>query len=156
MSQVSIRRAAKADAPVILALLRELAAFEKLLETFRLDEAAVARDLLGENAAAHCDIAWLDGEAAGLAVWFPTYASFRARRGLYIEDLYVRPALRGRGIGRALLANLAREDIGWIKWTVLDWNAPAIGFYDRIGAQPVQNWITYQLECEPMKKLGEI
>lgn len=156
MSQVSIRRAAKADAPVILALLRELAVFEKLLETFRTDEAAVTRDLMGENAAAHCDLAWLDGEAAGLAIWFPAYASFRARRGLYIEDLYVRPAFRGRGIGRALLAHLARQPgVGWIKWAVLDWNAEAIGFYERIGARRVEHWLTYALEGEAMQRLSQ-
>ena len=156
MSQVSIRRAAKADAPVILTLLRELAVFEKLLETFRLDEAAVTRDLMGENAAAHCDLAFLDGEVAGLAVWYRAYASFRARRGLYIEDLYVRPAFRGRGLGRALLAHLARETgAGWMKWTVLDWNVDAIGFYERIGARPVEQWLTYALEGEAMTWLNQ-
>jgi GNAT superfamily N-acetyltransferase len=158
MSEISIRRAAKDDAPVILALLRELAVFEKLESVFRLNETLVHRDLLGEDPAARCDIAFADGEAAGVAVWYWLYGSFRAWRGLFVEDLYVRPQFRGRGVGGALFAHLARQaqDVGagWMEWKVLDWNKPAIDFYHAIGARPVEDWLTYRLEGDAMKRLG--
>src|ERR1700760_1067689 len=148
MSEFSIRRAASGDAPLILALLRELAVYEKLQDRFHLTEAGVARDMMGQNAAAHCDLAFVNGEAAGLVVWYWTYKSFRAKRGLFLEDLYVRPAFRGRGLGKALLAHLAgeaaRAGAGWMEWLVLDWNAPAIAFYESIGARPVTEWLTYR------------
>src|SRR3954466_15665004 len=104
----TIRRAGAGDEGTIVALLRELAAYEKLEANFHLSAAQAGRDLLGPRAAAHCDLIFRDDEAVGVAVWFWIYASFRARRGLFVEDLYVRPGQRGRGLGRALLAHLAR------------------------------------------------
>ena len=157
MSEISIRQAAKADAPVILALLRELAVFEKLEQIFALTEALILRDMLGEDPAAHCEIAVVDGQPAGLAVWYWLYGSFRARRGLYVEDLYVRPQFRGQGAGMALLAHLARQGAqagaGWMEWKVLDWNSRALDFYRSIGARPVEGWRTYRLEGEAMRLL---
>jgi GNAT superfamily N-acetyltransferase len=158
MSEISIRHAAKADATVILGLLRELAVVEKLEHIFALNEALILRDMLGEDPAAHCEIAVVDGQPAGLAVWYWLYGSFRAWRGLYVEDLYVRPQFRGRGAGLALLAHLARHGAqagaGWMEWKVLDWNARALDFYRSIGARPVEDWLTYRLEGEAMRRLN--
>lgn len=157
MTEVSIRRAAKSDAPLILTLLRELATFEKLVNEFRLTEELIVRDMLDENAVARCEIAYADGTAVGLAVWYWVYKSFRAQRGLFVEDLYVRPDCRGRSYGRALLVHLARDaaaaGAGWMEWLVLDWNAPAVAFYKRIGAGPVENWLAYRLEAEAITRL---
>jgi GNAT superfamily N-acetyltransferase len=158
MTDFSIRRAAKADAPVILALLGELAAYEKLTDKFQLTETLIMRDLLDGAAVAYCDIAFWRGEPAGLSVWYWIYRSFRAQRGLFVEDLYVRPQFRGRGFGRALLGHLARSaaeaGAGWMEWLVLDWNTPSIAFYKSLGAAPVKDWIGYRLEGEAMTGLA--
>ncbi len=156
MSDFLIRPAAAGDAAAIVALLRELAAYEKLLDRFHLTEDAVRRDMLG-GAPCGCDLAFADGEPAGLASWFWTYKSFRAMRGLFVEDLYVRPAFRGRGLGRALLAHLAqrtRDADGFLEWQVLDWNAPSIAFYRSLGAAPVEEWLNYRLEGEALQALA--
>lgn len=153
MSDFSIRTATRADVPAVFALLRELADYEKLRPDFKLDEAAVERDMLG--AACHSDLVLADGEAVGLATWYWIYKSFAAKRGIYLEDLYVRPAFRGRGIGRALLAYLAaKADGGYMDWQVLDWNAPSIAFYKSLGAAPQDSWINYRLKGDALRKLA--
>jgi GNAT superfamily N-acetyltransferase len=158
MTDLSIRRAAITDAPVILALLRELADYEKLLDRFRLDEALVVRNMLGGDAVAQCEIAFVGDQPAGLALWFWTYKSFRASRGIFLEDLYVRPQWRGRGIGKALLAELARAGGAaggtFMEWFVLDWNAPAIDFYRGIGARTMDDWRICRLDGDALKGLG--
>ena len=155
MNEFSIRPATKTDASVIVALIRELADYEKLQAGFALDEVAAARDMLGH--ACSTELAFVDGAAAGIAAWFWTYKSFGAARGVYVEDLYVRPAFRGRGLGRALLAHLAAQAAavdGFMEWQVLDWNAPSIAFYESLGARPRESWIHYRLAGEPLKRLA--
>ncbi len=159
MSQLTIRPAGPADISLVFTLLHELAAYEKLLDRFDLTEAAVLRDMLGPDAVCHCALAF-EGEApAGLVTWFWTYKSFRARRGLYLEDLFVRPQFRGRGHGRTLLSWLAGQVAGvggcCMEWQVLDWNRPSIDFYDRLGGKPLQEWITYRLDGEALNKLAQ-
>jgi GNAT superfamily N-acetyltransferase len=155
MSDFSIRAAAAADAQAIVSLLRELAEYEKLENGFLLDDAAAARDMLG--AACHSELVFVDGAAVGIAAWFWIYRSFGAARGVYVEDLYVRPRFRGRGLGRALLAHLAAKAHavgGFLEWQVLDWNAPSIEFYKSLGASPRDNWINYRLMGEALRKLA--
>ena len=155
MKDFSIRPATAADAPTVVALIRELADYEKLEAGFALDEAAVVRDMLG--AACHTELAFVDGVAAGIAAWFWIYKSFGAARGVYVEDLYVRPGFRKRGLGRALLAHLAAKAHavdGFMEWQVLDWNAPSIAFYESLGARPRDSWINYRLMGEALKRLA--
>ena len=155
MRDFSIRAARPSDSPFIVSLLRELAEYEKLLDCFLLTEEQVRRDMLG--AVCHTDLAIMDGAAVGIAAWFWIYKSFGAARGVYIEDLYVRPAFRGRGIGRALLAHLAGKAAavdGFMEWQVLDWNTPSIAFYKSLGASPRDSWINYRLIGESLRKLA--
>jgi len=153
MSDVIIRPATAQDAGQILALLRELADYEKLLDQFHVTEDAIRRDMLGN--ACDCDLAFVDGRAAGIVTSFKTYKSFRARRGVFIEDLYVRPEFRGRGLGKRLLAHLAaRAGDGFLEWQVLDWNRPSIDFYKSLGAGLIPEWITCRLEGAALKGLA--
>lgn len=155
MSDFAIRAAEAADAPEIVGLLRELAAYEKLLDGFTLGEDAVRRDMLGD--ACRCDLAFAGGKPAGIATWFWTYKSFGARRGLFVEDLYVRSDFRGQGLGRMLLAHLAakaRDANGFLEWQVLDWNAPSIAFYKSLGARPLEQWLNYRLEGDSLERLA--
>jgi GNAT superfamily N-acetyltransferase len=154
MSDFVIRAAAPSDAAAIVLLLRELAAYEKLLDHFTLTEAEAARDMVG--GAYHCDLVFRDGEPVGIATWYWAYKSFRARRGLFVEDLFVRPTSRGRGVGKALLVHLAakaREAGGFMEWQVLDWNTPSIAFYKSLGAKPWENWLIYRLEGDALESL---
>ena len=154
MSDFVLRAAQPPDAPLILALLKELADYEKA-PFFSLTEQAVGRDMFG--AACHCDLAFREGEPAGIATWLWTYKSFRARRGLFVEDLYVRPAYRGQGAGTALLAHLAakaKDAAGFLEWQVLDWNSRAISFYKMLGAQPGAQWLNYRLDGEALERLA--
>jgi GNAT superfamily N-acetyltransferase len=155
MSDFVIRAAMLSDAAAIVSLLKELADYEKLLEHFTLTQDQVARDMLG--GACHCDLAFQDGEPVGIATWYWTYKSFRARRGLFVEDLYVRPSARGRGLGKGLLIHLAakaRDAGGFLEWQVLDWNAPSIAFYKSLGAKPWENWLIYRLEGDALERLN--
>lgn len=154
MTDLTIRTAKPSEAPAILALLRELADYEKAPE-FSLNEEAVLRDMFG--AACHCELAFRGDDCVGIAAWFWIYKSFRGRRGLYVEDLYVRPSHRGRGAGKALLAHLAakaRQANGFLEWQVLDWNSRAIAFYESLGATPVAEWRNYRLEGDALEALA--
>lgn len=155
MGEFSIRAALVSNSHLVVLLLRELADYEKLLDRFSLTEEEVKRDMMG--AACHCDLAYAGDQAAGLVCWYWTYKSFGARRGLFIEDLYVRPQFRGQGLGKALLAWLAakaREAGGFLEWQVLDWNTPSIDFYKSLGARPVGQWLNYRLEGESLERLA--
>jgi GNAT superfamily N-acetyltransferase len=153
MPDFTIRKAGENDAPQILALIGALAAYEKI--TIRLTEEAVHRDMLGT--ACHCDLAFDGTQAVGIATWYWTYKTFGARRGLFVEDLYVHEAWRGRGLGRALLSHLAAratEAGGFLEWQVLDWNAQAIRFYESLGAKPLSQWLNYRLDGEALQRLA--
>jgi GNAT superfamily N-acetyltransferase len=141
---LSIRRARTDEAGVVLTLVQELAEYEKLLHEVQATEADIGAVLFGGNPRLFCEIAEWEGEPVGFAVWFFNFSTFSGRAGIYLEDLFVRPAHRGRGIGKALLAYLARECVtnGWarLQWAVLDWNAPSIEFYKSLGAVLVDDW----------------
>ena len=141
---VLIRRARPDEAALVLTLVRELADYEKLLHEVVATEAEIAEALFGANPRLYCDIAEWNGEVAGFAVWFANFSTFAGRHGIYLEDLFVRPPLRGNGIGKALLAHLANECVAnnWsqLQWAVLDWNAPSIAFYRSIGAEIKGEW----------------
>jgi GNAT superfamily N-acetyltransferase len=139
-----IRRARPDEAGLVLSLVRELAEYEKLLHEVEATEAMIAEALFGANPRVFCDLAEWDGEVAGFAVWFVNFSTFSGRAGIYLEDLFVRPMLRGKGIGKALLAYLARECVAneWsrLQWSVLDWNTPSIEFYKSLGAVMLDEW----------------
>ena len=158
MSDLVIRPAVPADAGLIMGFIRELAEYERLSHAVEATEADIARDLFAPAPRAYCDIAEAAGEPIGFALWFYNYSTFKGRAGIYLEDLYVRPKARGRGAGRALLRRLARrcvdEGLGRLEWAVLDWNAPAIGFYDALGAEALDDWIVRRLAGEALAKLA--
>lgn len=144
-----IRFATEADVPLILRFIRELAEYERLRHECVATEEQVRATLFGEKAYAEVIIAEEDGEPAGFALFFHSYSTFLAKPGVYLEDLYVRPELRGRGIGKALLmrlAAIARErNCGRLEWAVLNWNEPAIEFYKSLGARPLTEWTVFRL-----------
>ena len=158
MTTTVIRPAVDADAPVILDFIRELAEYERLLHEVKTTLDDVRALLFCAAPRAFCDIAEVGGEAVGFALWFYSVSTFEGRHGLYLEDLFVRPARRGGGVGKALLAHLARrcrdEGLPRLEWSVLDWNAPAIAFYDSIGATAKTEWITRRLAGEALAKLA--
>ena len=156
-SQVVVRPATPDDAGLILRLIRELAEFERALHEVRATEDSLRATLFAPTPAAFCHIAEYDGQAAGFAVWFLNYSTWLGGHGLYLEDLYVREEVRGKGVGIALLAELAGicVDRGYprLEWSVLDWN-PARGFYESIGATAMTDWIPYRLTGERLQKIA--
>ena len=153
--------AVEADVPVILDLIRDLAEYEKLSDQVTATEADIARSLFGEPPRAEAVIARLGDEPIGFALFFHNYSTFLGRPGLYLEDLYVQPAFRGRGFGRRLLVHLARIAVdrgcGRFEWSVLDWNEPAIAAYRRAGAEPLDEWTVYRLTGDALRRLaGEV
>ena len=140
----TLRSATVADVPLILSLIQDLAIYEKLSAECVATEAALARTLFGDAPAAQVVIADVDGEPAGFALYFFNYSTFLAKPGLYLEDLFVKPAHRGRGVGKALLLHLAKianaRGCGRMEWSVLGWNEPAKGFYRRLGAALLDDW----------------
>lgn len=155
---VTLRAAAPADVPTILAFIRELAAYEKLEHQVTATEALLAEHLFGARPAAEVVIAEVDGAPVGFALFFQNYSTFLGRPGLFLEDLFVRPEARGRGIGRALLVHLAtiavQRGAGRFDWNVLDWNEPAIGFYKRLGAEVLPDWRTCRVTGEALERLA--
>jgi GNAT superfamily N-acetyltransferase len=144
-----IRPATPADVPAVAALIRALAEYEKLADHVSFDEAKLADHLFGPRPYAECLIAEHAGEAVGFALFFHNYSTFLGKPGIYLEDLFVLPEHRGRGLGKGLLAAIGelavQRDCGRIEWSVLDWNTPAIGFYESLGAKPVGGWTVYRL-----------
>lgn len=157
---LSLRPATRADSPLILAFIRELAAFEHLSAEVTATAARIEATLFpaGGPPAAECLLAFEDGEPAGFAVFFATYSTFRAQPGLHLEDLFVRPERRGRGIGRALLLQVARlahaRGCGRLEWSVLDWNQRAIDFYARLGARRLPEWQLCRVEGDALARLA--
>lgn len=158
MAELSIRRAQPGDEALVRTLLRELADYEKLLDVFHITEEVVRRDYLGPQPLVQCELAFAGDAPVGVMTWYWTYSSFAAKRSIYLEDLFVRPSVRGKGHGKALLVHLARTGAAVgahrVEWSVLDWNKPSIEFYDSLGARPVQGWYVYRLEGEALKTLG--
>ena len=159
MPDVSILPATEADIPSILSLIKELAEYEKLAHQVSATEASLRATLFGPRPYAQTLIARFNGEVAGQAIFFHTYSTFMAKPGIYIEDIYVRVPLRGKGIGKALLCEVAKiarqRNCGRIEWSVLDWNQPAIDFYKRIGAAPLDEWTMFRLDEAGIAKLAE-
>jgi GNAT superfamily N-acetyltransferase len=141
---LTIRRPRPGEAGLVLSLVRQLAEYEKLLHEVEATEAMIDVALFGSNPRVFCEIAEWDNEPAGFAVWFIDFSTFSGRSGIYLEDLFVGPAHRGKGIGKALLAHLAKACVanGWsrLQWSVLDWNTPSIEFYKSLGAVSMDDW----------------
>ena len=156
---LAIREAARADAPLIVKLVRELAAYEREPDAARATVADVERALFGPHPKVHALIAEWNGAAAGFAVYFFNFSTWTGRHGVYLEELYVRDSARGRGIGKALLVRLARiaraNDCARVEWSVLDWNEPAIGFYKSLGAAPMDAWTVYRVEGDALARLAD-
>lgn len=157
-AQVRVRPATADDAALILAFIQALAEYEKLAHEAQATLADIRRDLFGDQPRAFCDIAEIDGNPVGFALWFYNYSTFRGRAGIWLEDLFVKPEARGAGAGKALLAGLARrcvaEDLGRLEWSVLDWNAPSIAFYDSLGALAMDEWTTRRMEGDALQRLA--
>jgi len=159
MTDLTIRFAGPDDAPQILAFIRELAEYERLAHEVVADEAQLRATLFGVRPAAEVLIAELASEAVGFALFFPNYSTFLAQPGLYLEDLFVRPAARSRGVGGALMAACARiaveRNYGRFEWSVLDWNEPALTFYAALGARALSDWTGHRLVGAPLAALAE-
>lgn len=156
---LTIRSARPGEAGLVLAFIRELAAFERLAHEVEASQADIAAALFGERPRVFAEIAEWSGEPAGFALWFYNFSTFRGRHGIYLEDLFVRPAYRGHGIGRALLQRLAQrcvaEGLGRLEWWVLDWNEPALRFYRSLGAVPMDEWTVQRVAGEALERLAE-
>lgn len=153
-----VRPAQPGDAPLIHALIVELAAYEKLADQVDARIADIDAALFGADARVFADIAEVDGVPIGMALWFYNFSTFVGRHGIWLEDLFVRPDSRGSGAGKALLARLARrcvdEGLGRLEWWVLDWNTPALGFYARLGAEAQRDWTVQRLSGAALVELG--
>ncbi len=159
---IAIRPATPADLPLILAFVRELAAYERALDAVVATEEALGRHLFGDGVGrgpvAECLLGEVDGEAQGFALFFHNFSTWRGAPGLYLEDLFVRPSARRRGLGRALLSALARVALARgchrFEWSVLDWNAPAIDFYRALGAVAQSEWTTFRVTGDALHALA--
>lgn len=154
-----LRPATPADVPLILSFIRELAEYEKLSHECHATEEKLHATLFGPRPFAEVILAYQNAEPAGFALFFHNYSTWLAKPGIYLEDLYIRPHLRGKGLGKALLLRLAQiakeRDCGRIEWSVLDWNTPSINFYKSLGAVPMDEWTTFRLNEAAIAKLAE-
>lgn len=153
-----VRQARVTDAAQIVQFIAALAAYEKLSHEAKASQTDIERDLFGADPRVFCEIAEWDGQPVGLALWFYTYSTFQGRHGIWLEDLFVDPAMRGKGIGKAMLANLAQrcvaEGLGRFEWWVLDWNEPSIEFYKAQGGVMQDEWTKVRVEGAALRALG--
>lgn len=158
MSAATLRAATREDVPLITQLIKELAEYEQLAHTCVADEESVAENIFGERPAAEVVLAFIGDEPAGFALYFENYSTHLSRRGMHLEDLYVREHLRGRGVGKLLLSKLAsiavERGYGRMEWAVLRWNESAIRVYDAIGAEPLSGWLTYRLSGDSLQRVA--
>ena len=156
--RLRLRPATQADAALVMSFIRDLAEYEKLLDDVIATPDDIAKALFAPQPKVFCDIAEWDGAPAGFALWFYNFSTFRGRHGIYLEDLFVKPAFRGHGLGKALLVNLARravrEGCARVEWSVLDWNEPSIKFYKSLGAVPMDEWTIFRLTGDALQLLG--
>ena len=159
IAALEIRNATEADVSLILRFIRDLARYEKLEHKVVVTEESLRRTLFGNPRFAEVIFASVDGVEVGFALFFHNYSTFLGQPGIYLEDLFVDPQMRGRGVGKALLAHLARlakeRGCGRLEWAVLDWNTPSIEFYKSLGAVPLDDWITFRLIGEALEKLAK-
>jgi len=157
-SPVVVRRARPGEAGLVLDFVKQLAVYEKLESEVEATEAMLDAALFGPAPRVHCDFAEVDGAVVGFALWFYNFSTFKGRHGIYLEDLFVDPAVRGRGVGKALLRHLARrcldEGLGRFEWWVLDWNAPSIAFYRSLGAVAMDEWTVFRVTGDALVKLA--
>lgn len=154
----AIRRVVPGDVPALVGLIFELAGYERAADQCHITVDRLRDSLFADSPALFAHVAEVDGEVVGCALWFLNYSTWRGGHGIYLEDLYVRPGMRGRGLGKALLTALARECVehGYhrLEWSVLDWNTPGIDFYKSLGAFPMDGWTTYRLTDDALRELG--
>ena len=159
IAPLSIRAARPGEAALALQFVRELAEYEKLTHEMEATEAMIDGALFGPSPRVSCDFAEWNGEAVGFALWFLNFSTFSGRAGIYLEDLFVRPAFRGRGIGKALMAHLARTCVenGWarLQWSVLDWNTPSIEFYKSLGGVMLDEWTGVRVSGDALARLAK-
>lgn len=157
---VSIRSATSADLPLIADLIRALAGYEKLADEVRFDEAVLGEKLFGPRPYAEVLIGEVDGAPRGFALFFHNFSTFEGKPGIYLEDLFVMPEARGVGLGKALLAELAKltveRDCARLEWAVLDWNAPSIGFYQALGARLMDEWTVMRVDGQALGALATL
>ena len=158
-ASLAIRAARPGEAALALQFVRELAEYEKLTHEMEATEAMIDGALFGPSPRVSCDFAEWNGEAVGFALWFLNFSTFSGRAGIYLEDLFVRPAFRGRGIGKALMAHLARTCVenGWarLQWSVLDWNTPSIEFYKSLGGVMLDEWTGVRVSGDALARLAK-
>ncbi len=158
MTDFALREAAPVDVPALLALVRDLASYERAPDAVEMDEAMLHAALFGAAPLARAVLAEMDSRAVGLALWFTSFSTWTGRAGLYLEDLFVIPEARGHGIGRALLRHLAQQAVrlgcARLEWSVLDWNTPAIDFYKSLGAEALDEWTRYRLKGDALAALA--
>ena len=156
---ITVLPATPADVPTILALIRELAEYERLLDKVVATESSLRRDLFGPRPIVEVLMGRLGGEPVGYALFFHNYSTFLARPGIYLEDVFVKPAARGKGVGKALLRAVARSardrGCGRMEWSVLNWNTPAIEFYESLAARPLKEWTTYRMDEAAISALAQ-
>jgi GNAT superfamily N-acetyltransferase len=155
---MKIRPAQQDEVGIVLQLIHDLALYEKAPNEVEATEKELLETIFVENARVFCDVVDVDGEIAGMAIWFLNYSTWQGKHGIYLEDLFIKPEFRGRGFGKALLQHLAKvcEERGYgrFQWWVLDWNSPAIEFYKSLGAVAMDEWTVYRLSGVPLKKLS--
>jgi len=156
---LAIRTAQPGEAGLVLGFIRKLADYERRLDEVVASEVEIEEALFGPHPRTFCDIAEWNGEPVGFAIWFYNFSTFWGRNGIYLEDLFVEPGHRGKGIGKALLRHLARkcrdEGLPRLQWWVINWNEPSIAFYKSLGAAPMDEWTVYRLTGEPLKRLAD-
>jgi GNAT superfamily N-acetyltransferase len=156
---LKIRPAEREEAGVVLQLIHDLAHYEKAPNEVEATERELLSTIFSEDPKVFCDVVEVDGDIAGMAIWFLNYSTWQGKHGIYLEDLFIKPEFRGRGYGKALLQHLARicdeQGYGRFQWWVLDWNSPAIEFYRSLGAVAMDEWTVYRVSGQALKELGQ-